>query len=121
MQQPLHPSSLAVLMRGARWRCPKCGTGKLFPSYLKQASRCSSCDEALGHLRADDGPAWLTIVVILHVLSPFLFIAADSAWPVWQIMALVMAITLAVTLAFLPCAKGMFLGLTWRLEQRCAN
>jgi hypothetical protein len=72
----------SVLARGAFGRCPRCGHGKLFNSYLKQVDHCAACTEQLGHIRADDGPAWLTILLTGHILVPLILaLEPNSDWP----------------------------------------
>ncbi len=105
----------AVVVRGAFGRCPRCGHGKLFKSYLKPVENCAVCGEPLGHIRADDGPAWLTILLMGHILAPFLLgVVPHLAWPDWAIMAVILTFTLVLTLVILPRSKGIFIGLIWR-------
>ena len=52
------------LMRGLFGRCPACGHGNLFRSFVKVVHECSACSEAFHHHRADDFPAYLTMVLI---------------------------------------------------------
>jgi len=105
----------AVVARGTFGRCPRCGHGKLFKSYLKQVESCAFCGEQLGHIRADDGPAWLTILLVGHILAPFLLgVVPHLTWPDWAIMAAILTFTLVLTLAILPRSKGIFIGLIWR-------
>ncbi len=59
IKPPLWPE----LKRALCGRCPQCGMGKLYKSYLKQVDACSACGEELGSIRADDGPAWVTILI----------------------------------------------------------
>ena len=48
--------------------------------------RCPNCGEALGHIHADDGPAWLTILLVGRILSPFLLsVVPGLVWPDWVI------------------------------------
>jgi uncharacterized protein (DUF983 family) len=104
-----------VLARGAFGRCPRCGHGKLFKSYLKQVAGCAACGEPLGHIRADDGPAWLTILLTGHILAPLILaLEPNTHWPEWVSMTVwpLMALVLAVSL--LPRSKGIFIGLIWR-------
>ena len=122
MNQPETPTFSAVVSRGVMFRCPQCGEGKLFASYLKQVDRCAVCGEALGHIRADDGPAWLTIVLLGHILAPFLLgVVPNLTWPVWQIMGLVVPATIALTLFLLPLSKGVFIGVLWRMERNAVK
>ncbi|KTD21354.1 DUF983 domain-containing protein [Legionella londiniensis] len=73
-------SARAVLWRGIRGRCPSCGHEKIFESYLKQGESCSNCQEDIGRFRADDGPAWLTILVIGHIVAPFITDHVNLQW-----------------------------------------
>lgn len=104
-----------VVRRGVLGRCPRCGEGRLFQRYLKQVEQCPHCGEKFGHIRADDGPAWLTILLVGHLLAPFfLLVVPDLDWPEWKMMAVVIALTVVLTLLLLPRAKGVFIGLIWR-------
>ena len=49
---------------------PALRRGDLFKSYLKQVEACPACGEAWSEVRADDGPAWLTILIVGHLLAP---------------------------------------------------
>lgn len=104
-----------TIARGLKGRCPSCGDGKLFRTYLKPVDNCSSCDERLGHIRADDGPAWLTIVLVAHIIAPVLLaLLPGNDWPMWIVFALTIIPTVALMLLMLPRAKGLFIGLIWR-------
>ena len=61
-----------ALARGWRRRCPKCGNGQLMKGYLKVSNACPVCREELFHHRADDGPAYLTILLVGHLMAPLL-------------------------------------------------
>lgn len=103
------------MWRGALGRCPNCGKGRLFAGYLKQVDRCAVCGEAWGHIRADDGPAWLTILVVGHVIVGLLLSVEPYVdWPQWVSMTLWPILALAMTLLGLPRAKGVFIALIWR-------
>lgn len=103
-----------AVLRGAAGRCPNCGHGKLLHRYLKVAERCTSCGEALGHLRADDAPQWLTIIVVGHLIVPSL-LYVESTWhpEMWIEMAVWPTLTLLFTLILLPRCKGVILALLW--------
>src|SRR5690606_2918036 len=63
------PRSLQqALLRGAMLKCPACGVGGLFHRYLKVVDQCPQCGESLHHHRADDAPAYFTIVIVGHVV-----------------------------------------------------
>ena len=74
----------SAVTRGFFGRCPNCGSGKLFKSYLKPVDKCSVCCQALGRIRADDGPEWATILVVGHILAPVLLrVLPNNPWPDW--------------------------------------
>lgn len=109
------PPFWPVVIRSAFGRCPNCGQGRLFVTYLKQVEQCAICGEALGHIRADDGPAWLTILIMGHIFAIFLLgVSPNITWPDWVIMAVVVPLTLILTLSILPRTKGFFIGMIWR-------
>ena len=107
-----------VVLRGMVGRCPHCGKGKLFTRYLKQVDACAECGERFGHIRADDGPAWLTIVIVGHVLATLLlWVIPNSDWPDWLNIVVWLPFSLLFALAILPPSKGLFIGILWRMEQ----
>ena len=48
---------------GVMCRCPNCGKGKLFRSYLKLNDTCAECGEKLSAARADDFPPYIAIFI----------------------------------------------------------
>ena len=62
-----------ALLRGWRRKCPNCGQGALLKSYLKVNDTCTVCREELHHHRADDGPAYLTILIVGHLMIALLY------------------------------------------------
>lgn len=111
---PLWPQ----LKRSLRGRCPSCGEGRLFSSYLKPVKTCSVCQEAYGHIRADDGPAWLTILIVGHILVPLILeFEKNSTWPLWVPMVLWPSLALILALLILPLAKGFFITILWRKQK----
>lgn len=108
--RPLPPA----LLRGWRRRCPNCGGGPLFDGYLKVRHSCVACGEPLFHHRADDAPAWATILIVGHVLLTGLLVVENAfAPPLWVHWAVWPAVTLAMTLWLLPRIKGMVVALQW--------
>lgn len=112
-----HNASISLssaLLRAVRLRCPNCGQGRLFRAYLKPVDRCSACGEAFGHIRADDGPAWLTILVVGHIVVPLaLYAITHTDWSDMLIGGMAIVLILLLTFLLLPCAKGAFIGFLW--------
>ncbi|MGK2922752.1 MAG: DUF983 domain-containing protein [Methyloceanibacter sp.] len=111
------PRSLQqALLRGAMLKCPACGVGGLFRRYLKVVDQCPHCGESLHHHRADDAPAYFTIVIVGHVVVS-LVLAVEIAYrpPLWLHAALWMPLTLALALVLLVPIKGLLVALQWAL------
>ena len=95
-------------------RCPNCGDGRLFRTYLNQVDRCAACGEAFGHIRADDAPPWLTILVVGHLVVPtMLLVESVAPWPLCASSAIWPLVTVALALVLLPRCKGVFLAIIW--------
>ena len=109
-ERPVKPA----MMRGWRRRCPSCGSGSMMRSYLKVRDECPVCGEELHHHRADDGPAYLTILIVGHLLAP-LILAVYTHWrPEPLVLAVVFSVgCVALSLYLLPRLKGMIVGLQW--------
>ncbi len=106
-----------MILRGFLETCPQCGIGKLFKSYLKPVSACSHCGEEIGHIRADDAPAWLTIVIVGHILAPFMILAPlYGNYPDYVVTLGFLTVATVLTLALLPRCKGVFIALIWRFQ-----
>ena len=113
---PTH-SYWTVIKRGACGFCPNCGRGKLFWKYLKQVDSCSECGEEYRHIRADDGPAWLTIIVVAHIAGPLLpLMVMYSSLPDWLSLAICLVLSTILMLLLLPRAKGFFIAMIWRMK-----
>lgn len=104
------------LLRGAMLKCPACGEGSMFSSYLKVKDNCSHCGEELHHHRADDAPPYFTIFIVGHILLPAI-LAVEKIWrpEVWVHLSLWMPLTLLLTVFLLPRVKGAVLALQWAL------
>ena len=103
-----------AIKRGLKMTCPNCGQAPLFRAYLKPVEHCESCLENWGAVRADDGPAWATMLLVGHILAPFfhpLIFKADL--PPWAPSLILGVAAIALCLALLPRMKGLFIALIW--------
>lgn len=103
-----------AVWRGWRGQCPACGGAKLMDGYLTVRHTCVACGTELHHHRADDGPAWATILIAGHLMAP-LMLSVFIAWrPEAWVMALgFSAVFLVLSLYLLPRLKGVFVGVQW--------
>ena len=99
---------------GVMCRCPNCGKGKLFRSYLKLNDTCSECDEKLSAARADDFPPYIAIFIVGHVLIGWM-LHAEMSGPVDPMLYVWTMIPAAILLPLimLPSIKGAVVGLQW--------
>ena len=108
--RPLGPS----LRRGWQRRCPNCGAGPMLRGYLKVRDVCPVCGEELYHHRADDGPAYLTILIVGHVMAPLLLFSFTHWRPEPLVLASVFSVgTVGLSLFLLPRLKGALVALQW--------
>ncbi|MEM9438743.1 MAG: DUF983 domain-containing protein [Pseudomonadota bacterium] len=116
LQSPDHserPTGQAML-RGFAKRCPNCGKGRLLKGYLKVVDTCPSCGEAFHHQRADDGPAWLTMLIVGHLMAPLLHVVFVHFRPAPLVLFAVFAVgCVSLSLFLLPRLKGLMVGFQW--------
>jgi len=108
--RPLMPA----LKRGWRRKCPNCGSGPLLKDYLTVNDVCHVCREELHHHRADDGPAYLTILIVGHLMAPLLHLAFVTWRPEPLTLFTIFAVgCVALSLYLLPRLKGAIIGYQW--------
>ena len=108
--RPLKPA----LLRGWRMRCPNCGAGPMLRGYLKVRDACPVCGEELHHHRADDGPAYLTILIVGHLMAPLILIIFTKMRPDPLIVSVIFSVgCVALSLWLLPRLKGALVALQW--------
>ncbi len=90
----------------------------MFRAYLKVVDNCAVCGEDLSHQRADDAPAYLTMLVVGHFIIAGV-IALDEIFPEanmlligcgWSLLAA------ASSLLILPRIKGALVGYQWAMR-----
>jgi uncharacterized protein (DUF983 family) len=105
------------ISRGLSHHCPSCGAGRLYGRYLKIEPECAACGHRLAAYPADDGPAYLTILLVGHlIIAPLLvFPVVWETSPIIALPILLGGLT-AVVLAGLPRIKGGWVGLMYALQ-----
>ena len=82
--------------------------------YLKVRESCPVCGEALHHQRADDGPAYLTILIVGHLMAPLILYVFTTFRPDPLVLASVFSVgTVALSLYLLPRLKGALVAVQW--------
>lgn len=117
MEQTSHTPARPLgqsLARGWRKRCPNCGEGRLLDGYLSVADACGACGAPMHHHRADDAPAWLTIIVVGHLIAPVMLgVYKAFDLPTWAHAAIWPTLAILLVLWFLPRLKGAVVGFQW--------
>ena len=108
--RPLKPA----LWRGFRRKCPNCGDGPILKGYLKVRDACPVCREDLSYQRADDGPAYLTILIVGHLMAPLLHVFFTTFRPDPLTLFTIFAVgCVGLSLYLLPRLKGMVVAFQW--------
>ena len=103
-----------AMRKGFAMRCPDCGHGRLFGRYTKVLPACPSCGLDYSHQRADDAPAYFTILIVGHLVVGSLVTVEKIAHPpVWLHMLIWIPLCIALSLVLLPRVKGALIGLQW--------
>ncbi len=104
-----------AVRRGWRGRCPRCGNGTLFSAFLKMRSRCQACGLDLEPCRADDAPAYFTILAVGHIIVPLVLVLEryGEQPPLWFHAVLWLPLSVLLALLLLPRIKGAVITLLW--------
>lgn len=102
------------MLRGLRCRCPACGVGKLFDGYVVVVPTCAVCGTDLTPQRADDLPAYLTIVAVGHIVVTGMLTVEQKWHPaIWIHLSIWLPLTLIAAIGLLRPIKGAVIGLQW--------
>ena len=118
MEKPLAPSAPrrpSALMAGLFCRCPRCGRGKLFSSYLKVAPACSVCGLSFAGHDTGDGPAFF-IILPLSIITCVAALLVDVKFepPMWVHIVVWPAFIALVVGGLLPRVKALMVALQYR-------
>lgn len=107
--------NVSPIRAGIAGRCPACGQGKLFQSYLKVAGRCSVCGLDLSEYENADGPAVFVILLLgFLVVGLALFVEARYQPPFWLHGLLWGPFVLLSVYLMLPRLKGWLIGTSYK-------
>ena len=100
---------------GLAGRCPRCGDGKMFSSFLTVAPRCEACGLDYAFADAGDGPA-VFVIMIAGALVLGLALIIQFSWepPVWVHLLTTLPIGLGICLFLLRALKGVLIALQYR-------
>ena len=109
------------MARGVRRRCPNCGKGRSLEGYIRPASQCAVCGEALSPYQSADFAPYLVVFVIGLTFTPFMVaLTLTEQRPDWMIAG-VLAVAITAAVSLLPLIKGAVIGLLWALDVRAGR
>jgi uncharacterized protein (DUF983 family) len=110
------PTQFAPVWRVALFgRCPRCGDGKLYRSYLKVAAACNVCGLDLTKSDSGDGPAVFVIFIVGALSGVFsLWLQLTFNPPLWLFMTVLIGLIAGLSLLLLPVFKGVLIALQYR-------
>jgi len=106
--------SLRLFSRALRLRCPNCGQGRLFTSWLRMRERCPVCGLKLerGEEGYQVGSYMFNIVAAELVFAAVFLGAVVLTWPTppWKALEYVgIALMVVAPFVFFPFSKTLFL------------
>ena len=102
---------LEHMKRGFKKTCPSCGLTPIFVSYIKTHNKCKNCGIKFSDYKSDDGPAYITIFAVGHILIPLILLTEKHFSPsLFSQLLIWPLITVFTTLWLLPRVKGAFIG-----------
>ncbi len=106
-----------AIKRGMLSRCPACGTGRLFKSFVKPVDHCAACGEDYTAQRADDLPPYIVITIVGHIIVGGLLLAEKfGEWPMWLHMTVWPLLTIVLSFVLMQPVKGGVVGLQWAVR-----
>ncbi len=104
-----------LMLLGLRCRCPRCGEGRIFSSYLKIVDACPVCGLGLAGHDVGDGPVVpLMLVIGAIVVGAALYVELGWAPPWWLHVMLWTPLVLGLVLGLLPPLKGLAVAIQHR-------
>jgi len=112
-EMPNHPVS--ALRAGLLCRCPKCGRGRLYSSYLQVAEHCDVCSFELRKHDAGDGPAVFVVLMVGAVIVALaMWVELAYQPPYWVHLVIWAPTILGACLVALRPAKVVLVALQYK-------
>jgi len=110
-----HYPPVSLMAAGLGAKCPRCGQGPLFKTFLGLNDRCSMCSLDLAKADSGDGPA----VFVMFIVGPIAVAVAFMARFVWfasmpVAFAIAGGLAIGLTIALLRPFKATLVALQYR-------
>jgi uncharacterized protein (DUF983 family) len=104
---------------GLRCRCPRCGEGKLYASFLGLAPRCDKCGLEYDFADAGDGPAIFVMLIVGFIVCGLaLWVEVKHQPPLWLHAVLWMPLTVVLVFGLLRPLKAVLIALQYANSAR---
>jgi len=106
---------LPPIETGVKGRCPKCGEGALFKSFLTFHDSCEACDADFTIEDAGDGPTVFVIFIVSIFIVPMALgfsMVVDA--PMWVTFVIWIPIIIVISLFLLRLMRGLIFSLQWK-------
>lgn len=108
-------NSVNLVTAGFAGRCPSCGEGPLFSSFLGLADGCEECGLDYSFADTGDGPAVFGILIIGFIIVGLaLWMELAIGAPLWLHILLWVPLALVLTIGFLRFVKGLLIAVQYR-------
>nr|WP_319483922.1 DUF983 domain-containing protein [uncultured Cohaesibacter sp.] len=98
-------------------KCPRCGKGRLYRSFLKVADRCDVCGLDYAFIDSGDGPAVFVIMIVGFISTGgLLYTEFTYEPPVWLQVIIWAPVAILLCLAFLYWLKGALIAQQYRTK-----
>lgn len=100
---------------GLRCRCPQCGQGPVYETYLGLASSCPVCGADFSKADSGDGPAFFVMFLVgIVVTPPVLIVQILFDPPAWVHLILWAPIIVLMSFLLLRPFKSLLFALQWK-------
>ncbi len=106
--------TVSVWKAGLKCRCPRCGEGHLFETFLGFGNQCSECGLDFSSADAGDGPAFFVMfLVAILVTPPVLIVQILFDPPAWGQALIWSPVVIVLSAYLLRPFKGLLFALQW--------
>ena len=109
---PNAPQKPNPIWAGLAGRCPECGKGKLFKSFMAIAPSCSECGQDFSKADSGDGPAiFVMLVAGFIVIGSMLVIDTLYEPPIWLMLSIFLPLAIVLNIGMIRPFKGVLVTL----------
>ena len=94
----------------AMGKCPVCGKGRLYKSYLKVANNCATCGQNFKAADTGDGPVVFVILIAGFITCAGLMVSLlVYSWPILFLLGVWPLFAVVLCLILMPMLKGLLI------------